>query len=82
MWIDEWIGRDSSRSALVTVCESRREWLVDEIETRMFLFSETVRIEFVVVGCIIAIVRIIITGSAFSLVISDTLSSGIEQLAH
>jgi hypothetical protein len=68
--ISKWIGGYTSCCTLVAICEPGREGLVDKVESRVFLFCQTVRIEFPVVACIIAIIGFVVTGSTLPLRLS------------
>jgi hypothetical protein len=68
--ISERVGGYTSCCALVAIREPRREGLIDKVESRVFLFCKTVRIEFAVVACIITIIGFVVTGSPFPLMLS------------
>jgi hypothetical protein len=68
--ISKWIGGYTGRCTLVAIREPGREGLVDKVESRVFFFCKPVRIEFAVVACIITIVRFVVTGSPFPLMLS------------
>jgi hypothetical protein len=65
--ISKWIGGYTGCCTLVAIREPGREGLVDKVESGVFLFRKTVRIEFAVVACIIAIIGFVVTRSALSL---------------
>ena len=65
--ISKRIGGYTSCCTLVAICESGGQGLVDKVESRVFLFCQTVRIEFSVVACIIAVIGFVVTGSSLPL---------------